>query len=314
MRHAVGIDLGGTELRAGLVGEDGRILAQESTGTDVAAGPAAAVQTMAAMARAVSRGVEHVVGIGLCAPGPLDGGRGILLTPPTLPGWDGAPLAEPLAALAGLPVFLENDGHAAAIGEWRHGAAQGLDDFVYVTVSTGIGGGIVSGGRLLRGRLGLAGHVGHMTVSDTSEPCACGNRGCWEALASGTALGLAARAAMPAHPGSLVAKLAEGGPASARHVGEAARRGDALALDLVAAEARWLGIGLVNLLHLFSPRRIVLGGGVSALLDLLEPGIRAEINTRALRHFRDVELVRARLGAAAGIIGAAALAFDAARS
>jgi glucokinase len=229
-------------------------------------------------------------------------------------GWNGAALTGPLAELTGLPVTLDNDGHAAARGEWRHGAGRGLDDFVYITVSTGIGGGVVSGGRLLRGRMGLAGHVGHMTVSDTSEPCACGNRGCWEALASGTALGRAARAAIGARPASLIRELAGTEPPSARHVGEAARQRDALARELIEAEARWLGIGIVNLLHLFSPRRVVVGGGVSAILDLLEPGIRAAILRRALPHFRDVDLVRAELGSAAGMVGAAALAFDAVRS
>jgi glucokinase len=208
-------------------------------------------------------------------------------------------------------VRLANDGHSAALAEWRHGAGRGTSDFVYVTVSTGVGGGVVSGGRLLRGRLGLAGHVGHMTVSDASEPCACGNVGCWEALASGTALGRAARAALRNRPESLIAEVAAGEPATARHVGEAARRGDALARELLAAEARWLGVGVVNLLHLFSPERVVLGGGVSALFDLLAPGIRAAIEGRALPQFRGVPLARAELGSAAGMVGAAVLVFDA---
>ncbi len=313
MRHAVGIDLGGTELRVGLVAEDGRVLAQEGRATDVAGGPAKALTTMAAMAKTVA-GEARAVAIGLCAPGPLDAERGVLLTPPTLPGWNGAALAGPLAELTGLPVTLDNDGHAAARGEWRHGAGRGLDDFVYITVSTGIGGGVVSGGRLLRGRMGLAGHVGHMTVSDTSEPCACGNRGCWEALASGTALGRAARTALRDSPGSLIAALAGAEPPSGPQRGGGARRGGARGGERFEAEARWLGIGVVNLLHLFSPRRVVVGGGVSALLDLLEPGIREAIRRRALPNFRDVDLVRAELGSAAGMVGAAALAFDAARS
>jgi glucokinase len=311
VKHAVGIDLGGTELRVGVVAGDGSVLARETTPTDVAAGSAAAVRTMAEMVRSVATGAAPVA-IGLCAPGPLDAERGVLLTPPTLPGWDGAALTGPLAELTGLPVTLDNDGHAAAYGEWRHGAGRGMDDFVYITVSTGIGGGVVSGGRLLRGRLGLAGHVGHMTVSDTSEPCACGNRGCWEALASGTALGRAARAALRERSGSLIAACAGTAPVTARHVGQAAAQGDALAQQLLHAEARWLGIGIVNLLHLFSPRRVVVGGGVSALFDLLEPGIREVIQKRALPHFRAVDLARAELGDAAGMVGAACLALDSA--
>jgi glucokinase len=311
MRHAAGIDLGGTELRVGLVDETGRVLRLERMATDVAAAPVEVIDAMAVLVRRVADGRAAPEAIGICTPGPLDAAGGRVLAPPTLPRWRDVALCDLLAERTGLSVTLENDGHAAALGEWRHGAGRTCDDFVYVTVSTGIGGGIVSGGRLLRGVAGLAAHVGHMTVSDTSEPCACGNRGCWEALASGTALARRARAALAASPGSLIGTLAGTEAATARHVAEAARAGDALAVALLAGEARWLGIGIVNLLHLVSPRLVLVGGGVSACFDLLEPGIREEVAQRALPAFRGVEIRRAELGSTAGLVGVASLAMDA---
>jgi glucokinase len=308
VRHAVGIDIGGTELRVALVDEGGGVgeVVRAPTGAD--SDPQAAVSLMARIAADVASGAAGVAGIGVCAPGPLDAVTGRLLSPPTLPLWHGLPLRDLLSQKTGLGVVLDNDAHCAARAEWRFGAGRGCTDFIYLTVSTGIGGGIVSDGRLLRGVGGLAGHVGHMTVAAGGEVCACGNRGCWEAVASGTALGREAQKAVDSGAAPSLARLAGTARITARHVADAARQGDAAALSLLAAEAHWLGVGLSSLVHIFAPERVVVGGGLSACLDLMLPGLTATIAAHALPGFRSVEIRQAELGPLAGLVGAAALA------
>lgn len=312
MRVALAIDLGGTETRAALVGDDGRFLAEERAPTRANDGPDAVIADIAAMAARLRAGRPDIapIGIGVGAPGPLDGEAGISIAPPTLAGWRDVPLAARLAAATGLAARVENDANAAALGEWRFGAGVGTRDMVFVTVSTGIGGGVIAEGRLLRGRRGLAAEIGHMAISaESSRRCACGALGCFEALASGTALGQAADDLARSGGAPSLLDRAAGGPVTARHVGQAARDGDAAALALLDEEARWLGIGFVNLLHLYSPEMIVVGGGVGQLLDLLLPGIRSEIEARAMIAYRDVPVVPAELGDRAGLVGAAGLVF-----
>jgi glucokinase len=168
-----------------------------------------------------------------------------------------------------------------------------------------IGGGVIADGSVLRGRRRLAAHLGHMTTDPQGEVCTCGNRGCWEAQASGTALGDFARKLAAQTPGSVLSR--QGAAVDARHVVEAARTGDELGLQLVAREAELLGIGIVNLLHLYSPTAVVIGGGLSNGFDLLRPGIEQHIRTRALPPFREVAIVAAQLGQNSGVVGAASL-------
>lgn len=306
-RLAVGIDLGGTQVRAALMTSNGELLARAAARTDAVGGPRAVVQQIRQLFGEVTQGVEpaRLAGVGVCAPGPLDGEAGVVLGIPTLPGWVDIPIVAWLAEALQLPVVLENDGVGAAIGEWRFGAGRGLSDFVYITVSTGIGGGVIADGRVLRGRRRMAAHIGHMTTAPQGETCSCGNRGCWEAQASGTALGTLARRRVAQSPGSLLAQ--HGAALDARHVIDAARAGDALALELVAFEAAELGLGIVNLLHLYSPQAVVMGGGVSSGFDLLQPGIAQQIRRRALLPFRDVPVLAAQLGQNSGLVGAASL-------
>ncbi len=312
MRRALAVDLGGTELRAALVDEAGGVAGFVAAATDSGGGPEAVVAQIAGIAGGVLRdgGAGEIVGLGIAAPGPLDPVAGLALAPPTLAGWRNVPLAALVERRLGLPVRLANDANAAALGEWRFGAGRGTRDMVFVTVSTGIGGGIVAGGRLLLGARGLAGEIGHMTVDATSaETLFGGAPGTWEALASGTALGRDATRRAVGPEGAVLREHAGGGPVTARHVVEAARTGDALALDLLAGEARWLGLGFANLLHLYAPERIVVGGGVAAGLDLMAPLVAATIRGRALPPYRDVPVVAAALGRAAGLVGAASLFF-----
>ncbi len=306
---ALAFDIGGTELRGALVGRDGHVLAAASTPTLALAGPAAVVEQMAALAETLRAGHPEatVVGVGVGAPGPLDPRAGIVIAPPTLAGWADVPLADILGRRFGLPVRLENDANAAALGEWRFGAGRGAGSLVFVTVSTGIGGGVVAEGRLYHGRRGLAAEIGHMTITGGGERCFCGAVGCFEAVASGTALGRRATAATAPGDGSALRRLSGDAGISARHVIEAARGGDALALELVEEEARWLGIGFTNLLHLYSPDVLVMGGGLANGFDLLAGEIRATVVNRAMPAYRDVPIVPAQLGSHAGLVGAASL-------
>ena len=271
------------------------------------AAPRAVIRQIAALVAEVTQGVDRsaLFGVGVSAPGPLDSEAGVVLGIPTLPGWVDIPITAWLGESLGLPVALENDAVAAAIGEWHVGAGRGLSDFVYVTVSTGIGGGVIADGHVLRGRRRLAAHLGHMTTAPEGATCLCGNRGCWEAQASGTAFGERARRLAALAQGS--ALQAMGAALNAQHVIDAARGGDALALELVAHQATQLGIGIVSLLHLFSPQAVVIGGGVSAGFDLLHPGINRHVQAFAMPPFRAVPVVAAQLGPNSGLVGAAGL-------
>jgi len=313
-RFAIGVDLGGTRMRAALIDGNGLLLQRAEAPTAADAGPDVVINQLHRIAASVIAGVarDHLVGVGICAPGPLDAERGVALATPTIAGFVDLPLAAMVEERIGLPVRLENDGIAAALGEWRFGAAVGRHNLVYVTVSTGIGGGVVADGRVLRARRGMAGHVGHMTIIRGGEVCSCGNRGCWEAYASGTAFARRARSSAANCPSTAlgVNGAAIDGPA----VFDAASRGDALARDLVSEEADLLGVGIASLLHLYSPEVVVVGGGLSNGFDLLHPGIVARIKAAAMPPFRDTPVVRAGLGSDSGLIGASTLAFEAALS
>jgi glucokinase len=310
---AIGVDLGGTCVRAALVGEGGDILARAEEPTDAAAGPGRVLAQIRSLADGLvaSSGVTSVVGIGVSTPGPIDTVAGVARDIPTLAGFADYPLKAELQKGFAFPVSLENDGIAAAIGEWRFGAGRGLDNLVYVTVSTGIGGGVVADGRVLRGRKGMAAHIGHMSVMPHGALCPCGNRGCFEAYGSGTAF---TRRAREQAAGSRETRLgADGRAIDSRAVFAAARAGDALAIRLVDEEAEILGRGFVSLIHIFSPEVVILGGGLSHEFDRLHPGIERYITDWAMPAFKDVRVTRAALGQNSGLIGAAALAHMAAR-
>ncbi|WP_245429220.1 ROK family protein [Mesorhizobium sp. WSM3860] len=306
---ALAFDLGGTELRGALVERSGEVVKRVSAPTLAGAGSEAVIGQIIALAGRLLK--EHpqakVSGIGMCAPGPLDPKAGIVIGPPTLAGWHNVPLIDILSRQFGLPVRLENDANAAALGEWRFGAGRGAGSLVFVTVSTGIGGGVVADGHIYHGRRGLAAEIGHMTITGEGDRCFCGNVGCFEAVASGTAVGRRATRRTKPGDGSVLRHLSNDGDVSARHVVAAARAGDATARELVAAEAKWLGIGFTNLLHLYSPDLIVMGGGLANGFDLLAPGIRATVEERAMQAYRDVPIVPAELGDRAGLVGAASL-------
>lgn len=311
MAQAIGIDLGGTQVRAALVDESGTVLRRASTRTDVQGGPLAITAQFRQLLAEIGADPSSLAGIGVSSAGPLDSETGTFIHVPTLPHWEDFPLRQHLMADLNLPVVVEGDAIAACYGEWHFGAGKGLRHLLYVTVSTGIGGGVISDGRLIHGRRGMTAHVGHfrMFVEGLAETprCSCGAVGCFEAFAAGTALDRRARQAAHDHPESALARVAATQPLTAGHVVEAARQGDATALRLIDQEADYLGEGFTSLIHLYSPERVIMGGGVSHGFDLMEARIHAVIRNTALPSFRDVPVVRAGLGDNAGLVGAAAL-------
>jgi glucokinase len=307
--QAIGLDIGGTKIAGGVVTAGGEILER----TQVPTPPADEAATLAAMVAVVDQlrgrhpGVD-AVGVG--AAGMVEWPRGRLRWAPHNAYRD-LELRRLLHERTGLPTIVDNDARAAAWAEARFGAGAGTDDLVLVTVGTGIGGGLVLGGAVFRGTAGLGGEVGHMIVAPDGDLCGCGNRGCLEAMASGSALGRAAREVAARDPGGRLATLA-GGPqrVTGEIVFQAAKEGDRAALDLFQRTGHWLGIGIASLITIFDPDVVVVGGGVSTTGELLLAPARASMERYVFgRAHRELPPVApARLGADAGLVGAASLA------
>lgn len=292
--RTLGVDLGGTKIEVALV-ESGRDpvytrRASRRLPTDAADGPEAVVASVAAAAREVlaEAGVDRVLGAGVGVAGQVDAPRGVVRSSPNLPGWNDFPLGPSLAERFGLPVVVTNDVNAAALGEQVAGAGRGVDDVVVVFAGTGVGGGVVAGGRLVEGAGGYASELGHMTIVAGGRRCTCGNLGCLEAYCGGWALAERAREAGVEVP------LDPAVPAARAIVEEAGRH---------------LGAGLVGAIHLLNPRRVILGGGVIESLPRIAEIAEAEVRARAIPVFLEgLEIVPPALGAEAGVIGAAHLA------
>ena len=309
---ALGIDIGGTKVAGGIVAPDGSILdtaRQVTPGRSVAATEDAIVAVVEELA---ARHGEPLVGVGVGAAGWFDRTGDRVLFSPHL-AWRNQPLRQELGDRLQRPMWVGNDADAAAWAEYRYGAARGADLALMITLGTGIGGGIVMDGRLQRGAHGVAGEWGHMRVVPDGRLCACGNRGCWEQYASGTALGQTAREVASTSPAAAALLLERVEGQASRLTGEdvarAAYDGDPLALELVTEVGVWLGQGIADLAAVLDPEVVVIGGGVSVLGEMVLGPARARLE-RALpgRGFRPgPRIVAAELGAQAGMVGAADL-------
>ncbi|MFW6114663.1 MAG: ROK family protein [Thermodesulfobacteriota bacterium] len=317
---ALGIDLGGTKILTSVVNPGGKMISRDHSVTPAARGQEAVIQAiMESTKRALDQAritISDLTCIGIGAPGPSNPQTGILYSSPNLPGWRDVPLRDIISERLGLTAYLINDGSAAAVGEMHYGAAQGARHFIYLTISTGIGGGIVVNGEIYAGSIGTAGELGHMVIDDNGPLCNCGNTGCWEMLASGTAL--AAEAKRLVDSGSATAILDYGDGAveniTAETVHKAALAGDELAKRLIARNAYYLGVGLANLINIFNPETIVIGGGLSNIGDMLLLPAYEEAQRRAFKpSYQATRFVRARLGRNSGVIGAAAFALEQAK-
>jgi glucokinase len=307
----IGIDLGGTLIRGIRTDGEGNKAARAQCHTLPEEGAEAVLKRMVDIINEVCAGVEmdSVAGIGVGAPGPIDH-EGRIHNPPNLPGWPAdLSITGALGKLFQPPSFIGNDANLAAMGEHRFGSGRGVDDLIYVTVSTGIGGGIISGGRLLVGGQGYAAEVGHQVLLPGGPICGCGKAGHLEALASGTAIAREARAALESGPTSLILEMA--GTVeniSAKTVGLAAMEGDPFALELVNRAAMYIGLGLVNLIHILEPSRILIGGGVSKMGDILLDPVRKTVNEQIMSPvYEGIEILPASLGEDVGLLGAVSL-------
>jgi glucokinase len=302
------VDVGGTKIAAGVVTPEGRILKEARYPT-----PASPVRLLDSIARAVlevKNGFE-VDGVCLAVAGLVLAEENKVVFSPNLHAVEGIPLKDKLEPRIGLPLTLENDANAATWGEFRFGAGSEVDHLVFVALGTGIGGGVISHRMLVRGAQGSAGELGHVTIQATGPRCACGNYGCLEALASGTAIRRRARELASEHPGSALGRLAAERNVLGEDVTRLAREGDGVAVAVLEEAGRWLGIGLAGFVNVFNPEVIAVGGGVMAAGELILEAAREEVRLRARPPSRDlVQIKEATLGPKSGVLGAAALARD----
>jgi len=309
--QAIGVDVGGTKTAAMRVSGDGTVIAREVLPTP-ADDMAATLETIVAAAKTVA--TDDVVAAGIAAAGLVETATGILRFAPNL-AWRDAPLVAFVSERLGVPVVADNDNTAAAWGEFRFGAGRGYRDLLLVGVGTGIGGGIVADGELVRGAHGFAAEIGHIVVEPDGPLCGCGNQGCWEQVASGQAVTRAGREAVRSGAATSLVALSGGdvGRVTGPMVTRAARDGDAVAIGIIAEVGRRLGVGIAGLVNVLDPEVVVVAGGVAAAGDLLLGPARATFaqTVEAPGHRPEVPIVPAALGNDAGAVGAAALALEA---
>jgi glucokinase len=320
MTFAIGVDLGGTNLRIAAVDDSGRVLDKVSLGTGVARGRSAVLDEMCAAIQQTSgklAGARKLVGIGIGVPGIIDMGSGMLRQSPNLPGWEDYPVREEIEQRLTTRVVLENDANVAALGEKWLGAAKDMDDMLMLTLGTGVGGGIVLGERIWHGARGMAGEPGHINVVRDGHPCGCGSHGCLEQYASATAVVRLAREAAASGKAPALAQAEAAGKLSARAVFEMAQQGDRPAQEVYKVAGRALGLALAGLVNLLNLPMYVVGGGVSDAWEAFAPAMLEEVGKRSFVYRatapesatpgRKTVITRALLGSDAGLIGAARL-------
>ncbi|MEW6636422.1 MAG: ROK family protein [Actinomycetota bacterium] len=298
--------MGGTKIAAGVVAPDGGILKEVRRPT-----PHQPQRLVEAMAEAILEAKDgfEVGGVCLAVPGLILSQKNTVIFSPNLRAIEGIPLKEEIEPRIGMPLTIENDANAAAWGEFRFGAGSEVDHLVFVTLGTGIGGGVISHGLLMRGAQGSGGELGHVTIDPTGPRCACGNRGCFEALASGTAIGRRAREVAAGNPDTALGRLAASRKILGEDVTALAHEGDRLAIEVLRETGVWLGIALAGFVNIFNPEVVAVGGGVITAGDFLLEPARREVRLRARPPSRDLAVIKeASLGPESGVLGAAALA------
>ena len=311
-----GIDIGGTKIALAVADLEGRVVEKTRfparTGER---GPHAIVEeALAGIERMLGRAGDCLTAVGIGCGGPLDRKAGLILSPPNLPGWDEFPVVRIVEERLGVPVLLDNDANAAALGEHRHGAGRGYRHLVYITQSTGIGGGVIVRGELVHGVYDGAGEVGHMTVMPEGPECGCGGRGCLEALCSGTAIARRARERLAAGEASSLSSLrpheVTGGA-----VAEAARAGDPVASEVWDEMVHYLAVGVGNLFNVLAPEAVVIGGGVSEAGEQLFGPLRERVRARVrMLPPEKINILQASLGGDSALHGAVILGQAAAQS
>lgn len=313
-RPVLAFDIGGTKIAAGVVDAAGEVWSFAVEPTHAERGPEDGVERLFDLGRRVVResraAWEEIGAVGIGCGGPLDAGRGVLVAPPHLPGWNDVPMTELAEEAFARPAVLENDATAAAAGEHRYGAGVGTRHLVYLTISTGVGGGAVVDGRLYRGAMGNGAELGHVAVDCDGRPCpGCGRRGCLEAYVSGTSIAARAREAL--EEGDRTSALAELTELTAADVAAAARAGDAVAQVVWDETTSMLACGVVSIVNVFEPEVVVLGGGVSQEGEQLLAPVRESVRATAISPAgRAARIVQSPLGERVGVVGAAAVAYE----
>jgi glucokinase len=316
-KYYIGVDLGGTNIKAGMVTDKAKVIVNTSIPTEAEKGPDYILDRICAAIESVRKrsglSRENIGGVGVGAPGTLDIKAGLVLYPPNLPGWRNVPIIEHITKKTGLRAVLENDANAAAYGEYWAGAAKGAESAVMFTLGTGIGGGIIVHGQLVHGNTDCAAEFGHIIVEIEGRECPCGGHGCLERYASANALATRfAEAVLEGAESSLAARVRAGEKVTSRDVCEAAVEGDELSNKLLWETGMYLGVGIVNLMHTMNPARVVLAGGLAAAGELLMRPVRETVEKRAIPDAqRNCTICFATLGENAGLIGAAGCALAA---
>lgn len=310
----LGIDIGGTKCAAALGRSNGTLIGRKALATEGDRySPLETLERLTALAREImtESGIKPggVLGVGVSCGGPLDTKTGVIHTPPNLPEWKAVPVRAFFEKALSLPVRVENDANATALAEWKFGAGKGTRNLVFLTMGTGIGGGLILDGRIYRGTNDLAGEIGHQTILMNGPLCGCGKRGCLEALASGPAIARLARESLYGR-NKRVLTLAGGKPAdiTATHVVEAAKEGDAFARQILEEAGTYMGVGIANVIQMLNPERIVLGTIAVHAGDLILEPIRAAVAEYAWKRSADVcQILPAALGDSAQDLAAIAL-------
>jgi glucokinase len=316
-KPVLAVDLGGTKIVTALITPQGELVSREYSPTLAEEGVKPVIKRILTTATTL---VQHadlpyssLSAIAIAVAGAIDSEKGIVTASPNLPGWRDIPLKDEIQISTGVTTFVINDATAAALGEHRFGAGRGVDNLIYLTVSTGIGGGIIIDGKLYSGSSGSAGELGHMTIDLNGPRCACGNVGCLEVLASGKAVAREAQRLIAQGTKTAILEIAEGDAqfVTAQTVATAANKGDAVALSIINKAATYLGVGMVNLVNIFNPEMIIVGGGMGKMGEMLLKPARKVVAERAFQFPASVvRIVSSELGDNSGVFGAVAFVVD----
>jgi len=311
------LDVGGTKILTAIISNEGQVMAREYCLTLADEGPEAVINRIfSAIDHLLNqRGMNlpQLYGISIAAAGAIDSEKGLITSSPHLPGWHDVPFRDIAKEKYKVNTFLINEASAAALGEHQFGVGQGVNNLILLTVGTGIGGGIIINGRLYSGVSGSAGEIGHMVVDVNGPRCSCGNTGCLEALVSGTAVAKEAIKHIRQGDRSSLTEIVRGKieNITAEKVSIAAQGGDSLASEVILRAATYLGVGMVNLVNIFNPEMIIIGGGMAKMGELLLNPARQVLRERAFQlPALAVQIVPAQLGDDAGVLGAAVFAFQ----
>ncbi len=312
MKFIVGVDLGGTYIKAGSVSKDGDILYQTSVPSMGEVGPEAVVNQIAKAVETIKQNHkgEEILGVGIGSPGMVDLDGGTVKYPPNLANWKVFRLGEEVGKKVGTRVEVENDANAAAVGELRFGAGKGMKNFIMITLGTGVGGGFIVDGKVFRGESGGAGEIGHTTINYDGPLCGCGNHGCVEAYVGQKHLSRRVAEQLKSHPDSLINKLIAGDPEKLEPmiISQASDQGDAYAIQVWKEAGMYIGTAVAASFNLFDVATVIIGGGVAKAGKPLFDSIEATIRERVLSPLKPrVKVLQAKLANSAGIIGAAAL-------